>query len=174
MSLATMIPRADLNNNSAPTGTPTAAIFNRTQTRRPSVIACKEELPWIKVSELKLRLVEAPQQEQSPNFKIARMRGIQTVIVLFERYPRRVERLCREAEVARGQCDLGLGHDTHSSGHGFLRTEGPRSAPQQFLRSPVLAELRHRDASKREHWRIISQGDSLQRSDRITRCERTC
>jgi hypothetical protein len=134
----------------------------------------RREETWIEVSELKLRLVEAPDQEQSPNFKIARMRGIPTVTVLFERHPRRVERLRREAEVARGQRDLGLGHDTPSAGHGFFRTEGPRSAPQQFLRSRVFAELRHRDASKRERWRIVSQGDSLQCSERITRCERTC
>jgi hypothetical protein len=133
----------------------------------------RREETWIEVSELKLRLVEAPQQEQSPNFKIARMRGIQTVTVLFERHARRVERLRREAEVARGQRDLSFGHDTPSAGHRFFRTEGQRSAPQQFLRSRVFAELRHRDASKRERWRIVSQGNSLQRSERITRCERT-
>jgi len=105
-------------------------------------------------------------------FKIAHMRGIQTVTVLFERHPRCVERLRREAEVARGQRDLGL--DTPSAGYGFFRTEGPCSAPQQFLCSRVFAELHHRDASKCERWRIVSQGDSLQCSERITCCERTC
>jgi hypothetical protein len=74
------------------------------------------------------------------------MRGIQTVTVLFERHPRCVERLRREAEVARGQRDLGL--DTPSACYGFFRTEGPCSAPQQLLCSHVFAELRHRDASK--------------------------
>src|SRR5258708_37418049 len=133
----------------------------------------RREETWIKVSELKLRLVEAADQEQSPDFKIARMRGIQTVAVLFERHSRRVERLRREAEVARGQRDLGLGHDTPSAGHGFFRTEGPRSAPQQFLRSRVFAELRHRDAAERERWRIVSQCYSLQSSESITVCERT-
>jgi hypothetical protein len=106
----------------------------------------RREETWIEVSEPKLRLVEAPQQEQSPNFEIARMRDIQTVTVLLKRHP----------------------------GHGFFRTEGPRSAPQQFLRSRALAKLRHRDASRRERWRIVSQGDSLQCSERITRSERAC
>jgi hypothetical protein len=134
----------------------------------------RREETWIEVSELELRLIETPDQQQSPNFKIARMRGIQTITALFERHPRRVERLRREAEVARGQRDLGLGHDTPSAGHDFFRTEGPHSAPQQFLRSRIFAELGHRDASKRERWRIVSQGDSLQGSERITGCERTC
>jgi hypothetical protein len=137
-----------------------------------AVLEGRREKTWIEVREVKLRLIEAPDQEQSPNFKIARMRGIQTVTVLFERHPRCVERLRREAEVARGQRDLGL--DTPSACYGFFRTEGPCSAPQQLLCSRVFAELRHRDASKCEPWRIVSQGDSLQCSERITRCERTC
>jgi hypothetical protein len=131
------------------------------------------EEAWIEISKLKLRRVEASDQEQSPNCKIARMRGIQAVTVLFERHSRRLERLRREAEVARGQGDLGLGHDTPCAGTRFFRTEGPRSAPQQFLRSRVFAELRHRDASQRERWRIVSQGNSLQCPERITRCQRT-
>jgi hypothetical protein len=132
----------------------------------------RREETWIEVSELKLRLVEASDQEQSPNLKIACMRRVQTVTVPFERHPRRVERTRREAEVARRQRDLGLGHDASSAGRGLFRTEGPGSPPQQFLRSRVIAELRHGDASKRERWRIVSQGDSLQCSERITRCER--
>src|ERR1700688_3198274 len=149
----------------APHGDPSKHEFVGSPRRR-------REETWIEVSELKLRLIEAPDQEQSPNLKIARMRGIQTVTVLFERHSRCVERLRREAEVARGQRDLGL--DTSSACYGFFRTEGPCSAPQQFLCSREFAELRHRDASKCERWRIVSQGDSLQCSERITRCERTC
>src|SRR5262249_16661535 len=36
-----------------------------------------------------------------------------------------------------------------------------------------IAELRHRDAAKRQRGRIVAQGDVVQRGERIARCERT-
>ena len=52
---------------------------------------------------------------------------------------------------------------------------GPKA--RAALRSRALArdeiaELRHRDAAKRERRRVVAQGDPLQRAERITRCER--
>src|SRR5713101_5783375 len=101
------------------------------------------------------------------------MRGVYPVAVLFERRPRRVEHLRRPAQVARDKRDLGLGDDAPRPGHGLFRTEGTRSPSQESLRSNEIAELRHRDASKRESRRIVAQGDSLQCAEGITRCECT-
>jgi len=102
------------------------------------------------------------------------MRGVQPVAVLFERCPRRVERLPRPAQVARDERDLSLGDDAPRARHGFFRTEGPCSTSQESLRSNQIAELRHRDASQRERRRILAQRDSLQCADGVTRRERTC
>ena len=44
---------------------------------------------------------------------------------------------------------------------------------QERLRSNEIAELRHRDASKRERGRVVAQGDPLQCAEGITRRERT-
>jgi len=101
------------------------------------------------------------------------MRGVDPVAVLFERHPRRVEHLRRPAQVARDERDLGLGDDAPRSGHGLFRTEGTRSTSQERLRSNEIAELRHRDASKRESRRVVAQGDPLQCAEGITRCECT-
>src|SRR3989442_8400204 len=56
---------------------------------------------------------------------------------------------------------------------GLFRTEGTRSTSQESLRSNEIAELRHRDASKRESGRVVAQGDPLQCAEGITRCECT-
>jgi hypothetical protein len=45
---------------------------------------------------------------------------------------------------------------------------------QERLRSYEIAELRHRDPSKRERRRIVAQGDPVQCAEGITRRERTC
>jgi hypothetical protein len=135
---------------------------------------CGREEARIEVSEHTLRLVEAPDQEHAPDLEIAGMCGIQRVTMPFERCPRSLERFGRQSQVAQGECDLGLGDYAPRAGYGFFRTEGARSAPQQFLRSRELAELRHRDSPKRERWRIVAQRNSLQCTERITRCERPC
>ena len=83
-----------------------------------------------------------------------------------------VERLRRPAQVARDERDLGLGDDASRAGHRFLRAESARSTPQQSLRANEIAELRHRDAAKRERRRIVAQRDPLQRAERITCRER--
>jgi hypothetical protein len=64
-------------------------------------------------------------------------------------------------QVARDERDLGLGDYAPCAGHGLLRTEGTRRAPQQCLRPKGIAELRHRDAAK------LSAGASLRRATRF-------
>ena len=127
----------------------------------------------VELGERALGLVEAPDQEQAPDLEIPRMRGVHPVAVLFERRPRRVERLRGPAQVARDERDLGLGDDAPRAGHGLLRTEGARRASQESLRANEIAELRHRDAAQRERRRVVAQGDPVQRAERITRRERT-
>ena len=99
------------------------------------------------------------------------MRGVQAVAVRLERRARRVERLDPEAEVARDECDLGLGDDASRACQRLLRTEGACRAAQEDLRPGEVAELRHRDAAQREGRRVVAQGDELQRTQRIARRE---
>src|SRR2546430_4864811 len=113
-------------------------------------------------------LVDAADQEQAPDLEIACMRSIYAVAVRFERHPRCAERLRRPGEIARDECDLGLGNHTPRAGHRLFRTEGARSLSQESFRSNELAELRHRDASQRERRRVVTQGDPLQCAERIT------
>ena len=127
----------------------------------------------VELGECTLGLVDAPDQEQAPDLQVSRVRGVCPVAVLFERRPRRIERLRGPAQVARGERDLGLGDDAPRAGHRFLRTEGARRASQQRLRASEIAELRHRDAAKRERGRIVAQRDPLQCAERIARRERT-
>src|ERR1700675_2519069 len=122
----------------------------------------------VELGERTLRLVEAPDQEETPDREIPRMRGIYAVAVRFERRPRYVERLRRPAQVARDEADLALGDHTPRAGHGLFRAEGARRPSQESLRSNEIAELRHRDAAKRERRRIVAQGDPVQRAEGIT------
>ena len=59
------------------------------------------------------------------------------------------------------------------AGHGRFRTESTRSTSEERLRSNKIAELRHRDASKRERSRVVAQRDPIQCAEGITRRERT-
>src|SRR5262249_35656557 len=56
-------------------------------------------------------------------------------------------------------------------GDGFSRAERPRSAAQERFRAGEIAELRHRDASKRQRRRIVAKRDALQRAEGIARRE---
>src|SRR5262249_62354866 len=95
-----------------------------------------------------LGLVDASDQEETPDLEIPRIGGIHPVAMLFERCPCRLERLRRPAQIAGDERDVGLGDDASGAGHGLFRTEGARSTSQEALRSDEIAELRHRDASK--------------------------
>ena len=113
----------------------------------------------VEPGEFTLGLVEAADQEEAPDLEIPRMGGVHPVAVLFQRRPRGVERLRRPAQVAADEGDLGLGDDTPRAGHGLFRTEGARRTSHESLRSNEIAELRHRDASKCQRRRVVTQGD---------------
>lgn len=100
------------------------------------------------------------------------MCGIQPVAMLFQNLPRRIQRFCRPAQVARSECNFGLGNHTSRAGHGFFRTERPCGTSQKRLRSREIPELRHRDAAKRQRRRILTQRNSFQCAERIARRER--
>src|SRR5438874_781345 len=116
-----------------------------------------------------LGLVQAADQEQAPDLESARMRGIYAVAMRFECHPRCVERLRGPPQIARDECDLGLGDHAPGAGHRLFRTERTRSTSQESLCPNEITELRHRDASQRERWRVVSQGDPLQCAEGITR-----
>ena len=118
-----------------------------------------------------LGLVEAADQKQAPDGEGPGMRGIDAIAVGFERRPRLVERLRRPAEVARDQRDLGLGDDAACARHSLPRTESARCPSQKDLGPVEIAELRHRDAAKGKGRRVVTQGDPLQDTEEITRCE---
>src|SRR3984885_16301710 len=102
------------------------------------------------------------------------MLGIDPVAVSFERGPRCLERLRALTQVARDERNLSLGHHAPRAGHGFFRAECASCASQQRLRSSKIAQLSHGDAAKRKGGCVVAQGDALQRSERIARCERAC
>ncbi len=126
----------------------------------------------VEFGERSLSLVDASDQEEPPDLEIPRMCRVDPVAVRFERRPRRVERLRRPAQLARDERDLGLGNDAPRARHGLFRTEGTRSTSQESLGPNEIAELRHRDAAKRESGRVVAQGDTLQCAKGVTSCER--
>src|SRR5262249_60598338 len=77
-----------------------------------------------------------------------------------------------EAQVARDGRDLGLRADAPRARHGLLRAEGPLSTPQERPCSNEIAELRHRDAPKRERRCIFTQSDALQCTEGVADGER--
>ena len=117
---------------------------------------CWRERRRIEIGKHAVGLVEATDQEQSPDLKIARESCVQAVAVGFEHRPCSVERFRGPVQIARDQRDLNLGDDASRAGHRFFRTEGACSFPQEFLRSREIPKLRHRDAAKCERRRIVA------------------
>jgi hypothetical protein len=54
------------------------------------------------------------------------------------------------------------------AGQGRFRNEGARGTLHESLRANEIAELRHRDASKRERRRVVAQGDRFNAPEGIT------
>jgi len=126
----------------------------------------------VDVDEPTLGLIEAPRQDEAPDFEIARMRGVHAVAVMFECCPRCVERLRRPAKVARGERDLGFRDDAPRASYRLSRTECPSSISHESFRADEIPELRHRDASKGERGRVVAQRYPVQRPKRVTCRER--
>ena len=62
-------------------------------------------------------------QKHPPDFKIASMRRIQRVAMLFEGSARSIERLRRPTEIARSERNLCLSDDASCARNGFFRAE---------------------------------------------------
>jgi hypothetical protein len=151
--------------------TPRADSSNRQLVNNPER---RRQAPGIERGEHLVGFVEAPDQYETSDLEIPCLRGISAIAVLFEHYARRLERLRGPPQLPRGECDFGLGHHAARACHRLLWAEATRGTPQQNLRSDEVAELRHRNAAERKRGRIIPQGDSLQRAERITGGERAC
>ena len=112
----------------------------------------------MELGERTLGLVDAPDQEEAPDLEIPRVRGVDPVAVRFERRPRRVERLRRPAQVARGERDLGFGDDAPRAGHGLFGPKARAARRRRAFartRSPSCAIAMPRSASRR----VVAQGD---------------
>ena len=134
---------------------------------------CGRERRGIEGGERTLGLVEAADQEQAPDLEMPRMRGVDAVAVLLRASPaprrapsraspgraRRARSRPRRRRISRGRRPLSD------------RRRAPRVAGG--FRAIEIAELRHRDAAKRERRRVVAQRDPLQCTEGIARRERT-
>src|SRR6266480_5306625 len=102
-----------------------------------------------------LGLVQAADQEQAPDLENARMRGIYAVAVRFECHPRCVERLRGPAQIARDECDLGLGHHAPGAGHRLFRTERTRSTSQESLCPNEITEIGEHTSELQSHVNLV-------------------
>jgi hypothetical protein len=121
-----------------------------------------------------LRLIQAPDENETPDLKVPRMRRVDVIAVRFKNGPRRLERLGRPAQVARDKRNLGPRDDAPRTCQGFFWAEGACSSSQEFLCSREIAQLCHRDASKRKRRRIVAQRNSLQCAEGIPCGQRPC
>jgi len=74
---------------------------------------------------------DAADQKKTADFEIARMRGVDSVAVRFERCPRSVERFRGPAQVARNERNFRLGNHTPRAGYGLFWSKGSRGTPTQ-------------------------------------------
>ena len=72
------------------------------------------------------------------------------------------------AELAHRERDFGVGNDAPGARYGFSVPETACRAPQQIAAAGVFTKLRHRDTPHRQRWRVVPQGDVLQRGKGVT------
>ena len=128
----------------------------------------------IELGERSLGFVNVSDQEEAPHLQVPCVRGVPSVLVPFERGPRRLECFGGPAQVARYECDFGLRDDAPRARYRVLRAEGTRRASDKSLGSGEVTELGHRDASKGKGRGVIAQGDTFQRAEGIAGCQRAC
>jgi hypothetical protein len=116
---------------------------------------CGREKTRIKVGEHLLSRRELTDKKESPDFKVTRVTGIQSVSMLFEGDSRGVEDFRGPSQIAGGERDFSFGYDASCAGDGFFGTEATRSFPQKFLRSCKVAKLCHGDPAQGKRRRIV-------------------
>ena len=134
---------------------------------------CGRKRGRVEFREPTLGFAETPDEEEVSNLEIPSMRRVYLIAMRFERRSRTVKCRRSPAKVARGERDLSLRNAAPRASHNFFRTEGPRSTPQEILRSNEIAELCHRHTPQRERRCVIAQGDPLQGAEGITRSQCT-
>lgn len=97
----------------------------------------------VEPGEAELGFVETSDEEQAPDLEIARLRGVNSVAMVFEHRLRGFQPRRRPVEVARGERDLGLGHDAAGAGQRLFRPEGARRIAHERLGAIEVAQLRH-------------------------------
>ncbi len=100
------------------------------------------------------------------------MCGVGPISVCFQRATCGSERAHGAAEFARDERDLRCGDRAPRTRHWLVRAESAFCIAQQLPGPPEVAELRHGNTAQREGDRVITQRDSLQRGERITRRQR--
>ncbi len=85
---------------------------------------------------------------------------------------RTMQHFRRPGQISRNQRDLGLRDNASGLGQRVPRTEEAYGLAQQLACEGKIAKLGDGDASQRKRWRIVAQGNQVQRAKRITRRQR--
>src|SRR5882672_1152496 len=101
------------------------------------------------------------------------MKRVDAIGVRLERGRRGRQRARRAAEVAHGECHLGLCDDTAGTRELLVRAEAAGGEPEELAGARVLAELGHGDAAQGKRRRVLAQGDALEGAERIAGDEGT-
>jgi predicted dithiol-disulfide oxidoreductase (DUF899 family) len=126
----------------------------------------------IELGEYTLGLVETPDQEQTSDLEMPRMRGVHPVAVSFESNARCVECLRRPSEVTGDQRDFSFGDDAPRAGNDLSWAKGASRSLEKKLSAHDITELGHRDAAQRKGGRVVTQADPLQHAEQVTCGER--
>src|SRR5580700_9211651 len=119
------------------------------------------EVRGVELREHVLSLLEATDQQEAPDLKVARVRGVDPVAMRLECCASRFERLHRPAQVARGKRDLGFGDQASRASYSLSRTEGASGTSQESLGPNQVSQLCHRNAAKRQCGRVVTQRNPL-------------
>jgi len=142
--------------------------------RRPArgPLATRAARPRVELGEPTLGLVEAPDQEEPPDLEIARMRGVHPVAVLFELRARCGRAPCQASPGRAKRARFRPRRRRTSRAPGPLSAEARAALRTSVLARNEIAELRHRDGRVAQRWRVVAQGDPVERAERIARGER--
>ena len=127
----------------------------------------------VRLIERTLGIVDAPDQEEAPDLEMPRMRGVHPVAVLFERRPRRVERL---RAASRGRARRARSRPRRRRTARAPRPLSDRRHAPHVAGAPSHARDRRAAPSRCREARargVVAQGDPLQCAEGITRGERT-